>query len=516
MRNFTLVLLHVLRCANLFMRCSSFSLPKKTWIVFVTDICGMDYQQDAQGKGKGIEAKLPPISSPFFYEAMAPPSYHSFDGIWADTATRPKASFEKEFHHRGREHGAGPRHQRSRHEELTINHRPREDRRKHHRPRRSSSHNHNGTAKLVFQGLKSNLFGSGSTGENGRDSKRRAPVSRTTKLDFCSNNRDIHYTVHNHWHDPSPSESISRTRTWPCHESGSDGPQPITNFMSGALPAFTFGTQYANQRMAGGLPCQDHSTSFDGLFSGFSPPVQEELDQSSVWGIFSHWPRRPSHDAACRYPAYDSLGTGHSEPAKEMPHSIPEWCRHCPDSATHHDSTTQPSFSHDTESRHSSKRSNSKNGRLDAASALSDYNKHWDYIDTVQQPYPHELPWPTIRPNVPFDHMKCDVFSFFAQAYGLRPDRRKAPKLDFKLSPRSPYPSYDQRQQECERKMLKMFKQQMQREKLRWHEDKLRRKFPDVVGRGSSGERDDEKRKAVWAAIAEGSAVCDKRLGSMF
>jgi hypothetical protein len=112
--------------------------------------------------------------------------------------------------------------------------------------------------------------------------------------------------------------------------------------------------------------------------------------------------------------------------------------------------------------------------------------------------------------------MKCDVFSFFAHGFGLQPDRTKAPKLDFILSPRSPsprspYPSYDQRQQECKRKMLKGFKQQMQREKLRWHEDKLRRKFPEMVGVGS--ERDDEKRKAVWAAIAEGSAVCDRRLG---
>lgn len=482
----------------------------------------MDYQQDLQRKRKSIEAKLPPTSSPFFYEGMAPPSYNSFDGIWEDAATFPRASLGTEFHYRDREHGATPRHQRSRNEELTINHRSRDDRRKHHRPHRSSSsHNHNWTARLVFQGLKSNLFGSGSNTESGRDSKRRAPVSRTTKLDFCSNNRDIHYTVHNHWHDSSPSESISRTRTSPCLESVGDGPQPIANIMSGALPAFTLGPQYANQRMAGGLPCQDHPMSFDGLFSGFSPPVHEELDDSSIWGIFSHWPHRPSHEAAYRYPVYDSSGTGHSEAAQEAPHSSPEWCRHCPGSSTNHESTTQPSFgghrfcSHDRERRHSSTRPNSENGRPDAASAMTDYNKRWDYIDTVQRPHPHELPWPTIRPDVPFDHMKCDVFAFFAQACGLRPDRRKAPKLDFKLSPRSPYPSYDQRQQECERKMLKMFKQQMQREKLRWHEDKLRRKFPDVVGRGSDGERDDERRKAVWAAIAEGSAVCDRRLGSM-
>ncbi len=488
-------------------------------MLLFTDMCGMDHHPDSQGKGKGVEERLPPISSPFFYEGIAPPSYHSFDGIWADAASRPRTSLENEFPHRGGEHGAIPRHQRPRNEELTIRHQSREDRRKHHRPRRSSSsHNHNWTAKLVFQGLKSNLFGSGSTGENGRDTKRRAPVSRTTKLDFCNNNRDIHYTVHNHWHDSNPSDSITRAGTWPCNEPANDGPQTVANCMSGALPPFTFSTQYTNQRMGGWPACQDHRPLFDDLFSAFSPPMHEDLDQSFNCGMFSHWPHRPSHGVGCRHPAYDASGTGQLETGKGEPHPVSEGCRHCTN-----DPTTQPSFggygscSHDTESRHSSKRSNPQNGRPDAASALTDYNKRWDYIDTIQQPYPDELPWPIIRPDVPFDHMKCDVFSFFAQAFALRPDRSKAPKLDFKLSPRSPYASYDQRQQECERKMLKLFKQQMQREKLRWHEDKLRRKFPGVVGRGGSGggERDEEKRKAVWAAIAEGSAVCDKRLGSM-
>ena len=36
---------------------------------------------------------------------------------------------------------------------------------------------------------------------------------------------------------------------------------------------------------------------------------------------------------------------------------------------------------------------------------------------------------------------------------------------------------------------------------MRWHEDKLRRKFPEVL------ERDGERGKAVWAAIADGSEV---------
>ncbi len=65
--------------------------------------------------------------------------------------------------------------------------------------------------------------------------------------------------------------------------------------------------------------------------------------------------------------------------------------------------------------------------------------------------------------------------------------------------------------------MLKGFKQQMQREKLRWHEDKLGRKFPDAMAVGIGRERDggDERRKAVWAAIAEGSKVCDRRLGDL-
>lgn len=110
--------------------------------------------------------------------------------------------------------------------------------------------------------------------------------------------------------------------------------------------------------------------------------------------------------------------------------------------------------------------------------------------------------------------MKCDVFLFFARACGLQPDRNKAPKLDFKLASPSPYPSCDQRQQESERKMLKMFKQQMQREKLRWHEDKPRRKFLTRSVWVRMGML--KKRKAVWAAIAEGSTVCDKRLENVF
>jgi hypothetical protein len=146
-----------------------------------------------------------------------------------------------------------------------------------------------------------------------------------------------------------------------------------------------------------------------------------------------------------------------------------------------------------------------------AANRLAQYNARWDYIDSLQQPLPSELPWPKLDRHLPFDEMKYDVFAFFARGCGLEPDEAKSPRLDFRLCPRSPYPSQQARQQECERTMLKAFKAQMQRDKLRWHEDKLGRKFPQVVGR----EGDEEARKAVWAAIAEGSVVCDKRLGSM-
>ena len=63
----------------------------------------------------------------------------------------------------------------------------------------------------------------------------------------------------------------------------------------------------------------------------------------------------------------------------------------------------------------------------------------------------------------------------------------------------------------------------MLKEKLRWHEDRLRRKFPHVVvgtggmrsGGGGRTSREREMRKAVWAAIAEGSAIAERRLAGM-
>lgn len=450
-----------------------------------------------------------------------PPSYHSFDGLWTDQASGLGAPCGKEARNRNRaaaERGIMPRHHTSGHEEVTSNHRSRHDRRKHHRPSRSSSHNRTWTAKLVFQGLRCNLLGSGNAAQSSRDSKGRTRVSPMTKLDVCSKNRDIHYTIHNHWHKSSPSDHVSRTKTWPDSEPTSHSSYEAADYMNGALPDFRYDANTAAYKFAQWPFCQEHSTSFDDFGSGFNPRISEELDQSSVWEkSCARWPRHPPHGAACPNSAQDPCWSRHQEANPRWDDGkMNEWGRRwpCPEFTTARDPSQQnrPSDHEREGQRYPSHPPNSEHVSLDAPSALADYNKRWNYIDTVQQPYPHELPWPAIRPDVPFDHMKCDVFSFFAQACGLQPDRGKAPKLDFQLTPRSPYPSCDQRQQERERKMLKMFKQQMQREKLRWHEDKLRRKFPEVVGKGGDGVRNDERRKAVWAGIAEGSAVCDKRL----
>jgi hypothetical protein len=474
------------------------------------------------------------MSGNAFYAGMSPPpSYHSFEGLWAKQAPHPGASIGRDFGSHVREQDIVARRPTSRHEEITVNRRPREDRRKHHRPRRSSSsHNKTWTAKLVLQGLRSDLFGSNHGDEVSRDSKGRPG---TTKLDFTKSSRNIHYTVHNHWHDMAPSEHVPLTKTCPGRDPTKHSDNYFANLMSGAVPAFRLNRHSGPQQPPSWCSHHDRQQTFDDFVSGYRPSLLEELDVEAVgkkvFGGGYRYPLREGHCPPQEYPWWSSDSEAEQGFAGIWGHDCG---RHSAGLDGKPDPSMRTSFdrnesidhgrqnhdrkydgSQEEERRcqqppdHNASSWNSEQAMLQAASVLTDYNKRWSYIDTVQQPYPHELPWPTIRADVSFDHMKCDVFSFFARGCGLEPDRSKAPKLDFKPSLRSPYPSYDQRQQECERKMLKQYKQQMQREKLRWHEDKLRRKFPEAIG------RDDDRRKAVWAAIAEGSAVCDKRLGSM-
>jgi hypothetical protein len=493
----------------------------------------MGYHGDSQSKRKSVGEQRPATSSSSFYAGLTPPpSYHSFDGLWSDSERRQRVPSGTEMYHQERQQGMIPQRHTSRNEELTVNRHSRSDRRKHHRPRRSSS-SHNSTswtAKLVFQGLRSNLFGSGNMDQSRQESSGRIPTSRTTKLDLSNTSRDVHYTVHNHWHGTSTSENLSRSKTWPAYEPTRHDVEYFVKSMGESLPTFAFDARSAAHNVAGRPLFPDKTTTFEGFLSGLSPYMSEELEATALWEKFiADWPRHPSHMANHPHSEQGPWWNNCAKAAQRLKEEEKEeeamtGCyRHWPNNSTNIDPnlSARPhganrASSTDREGQHpddyetpSHNTRDYETAMLAAASALTDYNEHWHYIDSVQQPQPRELPWPTIRPAVPFDHMKCDAFSFYAHGCGLQPDRSKAPKLDFKLSPRSPYPSYDQRQQDCERKMLKTFKQQMQREKLRWHEDKLRRKFPEAIG------RDDEKRKAVWAAVSEGSAICDRRLGDM-
>lgn len=490
----------------------------------------MDEHDHFQGKEQGFGEKQAPMSSPYPHAGMTPPpSYHSFDdGLWTDQANCPGTSFRKEARNRSTDPGAMARHPRSRNEEVTINHRSRDARRKHHRSRTcSSSHNSAWIAKLVFQGLKSNLFGSGDHDPTNRESKGRTPASRMTKLDIANKCRHVHYAIHNHWPE-SDSEPVSRAQTWPDHQQIWQFWQCLESLAgatSGALPAFGVEGKSAAHGSSGRPTYQDHLRwfrNFDYIFNQCMDT--EELSSAQVWKkLFDALRDHPSHGTA-HSPHHSWWWDGQPQPEQACA-TIPECARQCPEFATASNPNVEPPSgrsgraSTDTASHgpnphdmHSTNLPKPEPNTPDPSSALAAYNIRWDYIDTVQQPFRHELPWPpTIRPNLPFDHTKCDVFAFFARAFDLQPDGSKAPRLDFELSPpRSPYPSYDHRQQESEKKMLKMFKQQMQREKLRWHEDKLTRKFPGIVG-----SELDERRKAVWAAIAEGSAVCDRRLISL-
>jgi hypothetical protein len=482
----------------------------------------MGYRHDLPEKTeRRFEKKHSPLSSRFVYpEVTPPPSYHSFEGFRPNQATGPAASVDTEVRKRAREHGTVSQHPMSRNEELVVNRRPRRDHRKHHRRRSSSSsHKSSWTAKLVFQGLRSSLLGSSSPDHTRRETSREQSTSQTTRLDFSTTSRDIHYTVHNHWYETSSSNPPSRTKTWPGRQPARPATHPFAHLMSGALPTFVSDEHFVLQGVTGRPLCQEHQRPFGCLFSGVSSQMPDEIDAGSPFEeIFDTFSPYPGDARAYARAAHDVWWRDQSE-AQQAFANGPGRCSH--DFISNGDPASRLPFGmngsrgYDRESDSSHERRDSSNPHDShhsshvAGCQLAAYNKRWDYLDTVQHPFPHELPWPAMRHDVSFDHMKCDVFVFFARGCKLQPDRSKAPKLDFTLPPRSPYPSYDQRQQEWARKMLKVFKRQMQREKLRWHEDKLRRKFPEAI------EKDDERRKAVWAAIAEGSAVCEKRLGSM-
>lgn len=475
-------------------------------------------------KAKAFEERPPPVSTHAFYAGMGPPpSYHSFDGIWANHAPRPMARIGRDSDSHSPPAGQSmvSQHPVSANDELTNNRTCRADRRKHHRRRRSSSaHRSSWTAKLMIQGLRSNLFGSGNVERDGQ-----GPKERRTKLDFSTKYRDIHnhYTVYNHCHENWPDEDESRTKTWPAEDSARHARRPSADSGKEGIPSFGFDA--ATVQNVARWPSRDpHPMLVEDFFSDFNQRRPEVADQNCfLEELFDDGSDCPGHGAhhpqATADPWFNCQWGDDNLSADDHLYG---WDNYPPPghagnpgpaSTTAFVGNSSSSYERDTyplsDQGKNSTRSRSKLRTPDAGSELAVYNKRWDYIDTVQHPYPRELPWPAIRPSVPFDHAKCDVFSFFAKGCGLQPDRTKAPKLDFKLSPRSPYPSHDQRQRECEGKLLKRFKQQMKREKLRWHEDKLGRKFPPLL------ERDNEKRKAVWAAIAEGSEACDKRLNSM-
>jgi hypothetical protein len=507
---------------------SSFILSPDISLYFLPPVETMGhYSESPKSKAKNFEEKQSPMSARSLYAGVTPPpSYQSFEGLWAHRASRPMASDGREVHATPGRQGMYLQHPVSRNEELMVNRRPRADRQKHHPPRRSSSsHNSSWTAKLIFQGLRSNLFGSGGAEQLSQESRERPASSRRTKLDFSTACREMHnhYTIHNHWQNPSLDEHISRTRTWPADGSARNAHDAFADFMGEGHPTFGFDAYGAGQRVAGQPSYHDHPTLLDNFVSGFSTSRREEFDPNSwLKDLFDDFPHHPAQSASYAQGTHDPWSHYWEAERKLAQDTMSGSGRSGPEHVTNREPAPRTPFArnefrgHEHEKHPSSDRAKQSSNsprpedRIpDAASELAAYNKRWDYIDTIQQPHPGELPWPIIRHDVPFDHMKCDVFSFFARASGLQPERSKAPKLDFKLSPRSPYPSFDQHHQERERKMLKTFKQQMQREKLRWHEDKLRRKFPAVMG------WDDERRKAVWAAIAEGSAVCDKRLANM-
>jgi hypothetical protein len=485
-----------------------------------------------------------PIREHGLYGGMTPPpSYHSVDGLLPTETARSAPYDPRDDPNRGRAYTTIPRYP-PRTEKTNVNSEPREDRRKSHRHHgSSSSYNSNWTAKLVFQELKSNLFGSGNGNDDHdsrgrRESRREGRRSSPPKVDFSTNGRNINYSVHNHWYDGDRSDDLSRTNTWPGHRTTLSS-QPSTR---GALPP-SGRDWHARMRYQGGS-----TPSFEGFVSVMSPYLPERfIVDPFLRNMFDHCSHNSSQSTPYPQQNVDPWWSHRSQAeqafTEDMMHELG---RYGPDALNQFDAmfgtpfaqrqppgryaTRQPSAQRrpsqspnhpkpspdEQQDRRSSTETQpptSDSAMQGAASALTTYNNRWTYIDSIQNPYPSELPWPAMRARVSFDHMKCDAFSFFAKGCGLQPDKSKAPKLDFALSSQSqsPYTSYSDRVKEEERKRLRCFKQQMQREKLRWHEDKLRRRFPEAVaGGGEDGMA--ERRKAVWAAISEGSTACEKRL----
>ncbi len=175
------------------------------------------YSDTLQSKGKSFEGKQSHLSSrPLYADMTPPPSYQSSDGTWAHRASRPVCSRDRGFHAAPGGQATFSQHAASENDELTINRGPRADRQRHHHRRRSSpSHNRSWVAALIFQGLRSNLFGSGDTGHSGRGSTGRTMASRKTKPDFSTVCREVHnhYTIHNHWQNVGPDKHLSHTET---------------------------------------------------------------------------------------------------------------------------------------------------------------------------------------------------------------------------------------------------------------------------------------------------------------
>ena len=138
----------------------------------------------------------------------------------------------------------------------------------------------------------------------------RKSVSRTTKLDFCGNNRDVYYIVYNHR---------------PSYESSSDDPQPVFDFMNGAFPNFALGSQCPDHKTAECLCwCQDHSRSFNDFVPGFKHNVYEEINSS----LSPH----PSRATISPHPILNgSTWSSRSESTQAMPNNmLHERGRRCP------------------------------------------------------------------------------------------------------------------------------------------------------------------------------------------
>lgn len=338
---------------------------------------------------------------------------------------------------------------------------------------------------------------------------------------------DVHYTVHNHCQRMSPlveyDGHLPSSQTWVGDESTWADLASLPCLRSGRIvPDFEFDAQPASQEVPQWpLFHRDRIVMNLDLGSNQSIPHEHEHEhgpEALLEDSFDHCIRASSGGHFYFHPAQGVCINDPSGPGPTASDVIHQWNIHTsPDVGPCAESALHSLFrGHDNEGRHPVHRNmpgsgSATSGRCvrGAASALCEYNKRWDYINGTHQPCLAQLPWPKIRSEGSFDDIKYDVFSFFAKGCGLQPDDAKAPRLNFKLSARRPHSSCDRRQQEGEKRMLKAFREQMKREKRHWHPDRLGLKFPVVM------DMDDDSGKAVWAAIVEGSAICERRLRKM-